>query len=110
MKISAIPLGNVQLHCPSPLYNVDFGADHNVDYTLTSWDYGSIMGPKKGTVGYTPPMGFVYRKDGNTYRVGFYDPDKRWHEDSAFKFSGIFSDAKARDKAISRVLQLNGGK
>jgi len=55
-------------------------------------------------------MGFVYRKDGNTYRVGFYDPDKRWHEDSAFKFAGIFSDAKARDKAISRVQQLNGGK
>lgn len=58
--------------------------------------------------GYASTMGFVYRKDGSTYRVGFYDPEGNWNEDSAFP-GGLWNDSKAHDKAVDRVRLLNGG-
>lgn len=43
---------------------------------------------------------WVYRQDGSVWRVGFYDPSGRWHNDS---------DHFSRGDAVERVHYLNGG-
>lgn len=43
---------------------------------------------------------WVYRKEAGRYVVGFYSPDREWHEDSAYSH---------QSQAAQRVNFLNGG-